>query len=978
MPDTRTDRRPETAPPGAVVPVPRAPDRADRVVLPGRAPRPAVRREVVGTPIAPGLVRDRLNRVFAAFAEHRISAVVAPTGTGKTTALAHWARDAGLDVAWLRVASRPEDPLDATVRGLAGALHVLDPSRPRAGDRDTLITRFAQYDGTPYVIVDDFHHLDTPEVAALVDDLLDASTARVVVAARREPGLHLARSEFPSLLVGPEDLRLRTPEIERLFADVYQEPLSGYDAWSLAQRTDGLAAAVHLFHQATRNAGPAARREALHHVGAQVDLAMASVVAEALGEHTSADVELLRLASPLEVLTPGRCADLTGRPCGGTLRDLARHGTLRPVAGGYVLPKVIRRHLLEELRDVLGEGPFVEHVRRCARANLADGRPAAAVRAFVLAGDLAAAEAVLATDGADVLLDPDLSWADAWGLCERWSRRARAVRGVREGRFEDAARELAEGGGAVADPATPQLPDGSARLVARLQHVLRVWTAGDVQPGDCWFEQLRAVLRSPDPARGGRRADGQVLHAVAAAVAGDLVTARQLCGDGSEGRSGLVLRLLDTLLDPDASRADRLVDEAERAGVPWLVRVAGGLADPASVDRRIREADATADPWGALLLAGVRVLRGLVAQRDAVAECEDLAGRCRALDVPALEAWARTALAVASARADLPEALRDAEMAVAFAHSAQVPGALAAAWGVLGTLRDDAGLVADAAAQAAAAGFDLAPWDGLRAGAVPRPAVVAEERVAPLEVRCFGGFSVRVDGAVPTFRGVRPRARELLRMLALDAGSQVHRELIIDALWPQLDYGSGTHNLHVSISSLRTALEPGVGRGASRFLVRDGDRYALLLPPGSTADLVDFTHHVRVAEESRAAGESDAAVAALERALELYAGDVLPEDGPAEWAVAVRDRFKVRACEAAALLGDLHLHAGRPEEAAAALQRSLEIEPCRDASWRLLIRAYEATGDLAAAERAWRAYRAVLASLGVVGESAELLRSRSR
>ena len=73
-------------------------------------------------------------------------------------------------------------------------------------------------------------------------------------------------------------------------------------------------------------------------------------------------------------------------------------------------------------------------------------------------------------------------------------------------------------------------------------------------------------------------------------------------------------------------------------------------------------------------------------------------------------------------------------------------------------------------------------------------------------------------------------------MLALHAGRPVHRELLVDAMWPQLDSTAGTHNLHVAVSSLRSVLEPGVPRGASRLLPRDGDRYVLALPEGSASD----------------------------------------------------------------------------------------------------------------------------------------------
>jgi DNA-binding SARP family transcriptional activator len=218
----------------------------------------------------------------------------------------------------------------------------------------------------------------------------------------------------------------------------------------------------------------------------------------------------------------------------------------------------------------------------------------------------------------------------------------------------------------------------------------------------------------------------------------------------------------------------------------------------------------------------------------------------------------------------------------------------------------------------------------------------------------------------------------VLRILALHAGRPVHRELLVDAMWRDLDPVAGMHNLHVCVSSLRAMLEPGVPRGASRLLVRDGDRYQLVLAAGSACDLRDFDVSIAEAEAARSAGESATAAAAFSHAVDLYTGDVLPEDGPAEWVIGIREHYRVRAAEAAGSLAELLLSRRDPSAAAAAALRSLDVDPCRDASWRLLLSAYTAAGDLAAAEQARRSYADVLTSLGVVSDSTDVVLPRPR
>ena len=59
-----------------------------------------------------------------------------------------------------------------------------------------------------------------------------------------------------------------------------------------------------------------------------------------------------------------------------------------------------------------------------------------------------------------------------------------------------------------------------------------------------------------------------------------------------------------------------------------------------------------------------------------------------------------------------------------------------------------------------------------------------------------------------------------------------------------------------------------------------------------------------------------------------------------------------------------------PTKRPAAARRSIDIDPFRDASWRLLIAAHETAGNVAGAEEARRSYADVLASLGVASQAA--------
>src|SRR5207248_1196230 len=84
------------------------------------------------------------------------------------------------------------------------------------------------------------------------------------------------------------------------------------------------------------------------------------------------------------------------------------------------------------------------------------------------------------------------------------------------------------------------------------------------------------------------------------------------------------------------------------------------------------------------------------------------------------------------------------------------------------------------------------------------------------------------------------RVRAVLRLLAVHAGNPVHREVLQTAFWPDADADTGARNLHVAVSSLRSWLEPGVGRGGSSLLLREGDAYRLTIQADAEVDLVQF------------------------------------------------------------------------------------------------------------------------------------------
>ncbi|MEU8525916.1 MULTISPECIES: BTAD domain-containing putative transcriptional regulator [Streptomyces] len=256
-----------------------------------------------------------------------------------------------------------------------------------------------------------------------------------------------------------------------------------------------------------------------------------------------------------------------------------------------------------------------------------------------------------------------------------------------------------------------------------------------------------------------------------------------------------------------------------------------------------------------------------------------------------------------------------------------------------------------------------------RCGPAARPAVVTNhafaDQAAPLSLRCFSRYEATLAGRPLDWSRARPRVRALARLLSVHAGRPVHREALMAALWPESPARTAGRGLQVAVSALRTVLEPGNDRGRSQMLVRSGEAYMLVLEPGGSCDVRAFEAAAGEGVRAAAHGDAERAAGALGRALRLYTGELLPEDGPAEWVVPIRERYRNQAVQAAHTLAEVELGRDRAEAAVAAATHALSLDPFQDAVWRLLIAAHRQAGDPVAARHAERRHAQMLDALGV-------------
>lgn len=192
----------------------------------------------------------------------------APAGFGKTTLLANWLAEtpatsaADRRVAWLSLDPADNDPasfwayvltaLQAAVPGVGAAASELLASTPSSTDAmlTTLLNELAGVPSSVWLVLDDYHVIDNPDVRQGMAFLLEhlPASVHVVLSTRADPDLPLARWRVRGELVElrAADLRFTTDEAAAYLDEATGRHLPADDIAVLEERTEGWIAALQL------------------------------------------------------------------------------------------------------------------------------------------------------------------------------------------------------------------------------------------------------------------------------------------------------------------------------------------------------------------------------------------------------------------------------------------------------------------------------------------------------------------------------------------------------------------------------------------------------------------------------------------------------------------------------------------------------------------------------------------------------------
>jgi DNA-binding SARP family transcriptional activator/tetratricopeptide (TPR) repeat protein len=221
-----------------------------------------------------------------------------------------------------------------------------------------------------------------------------------------------------------------------------------------------------------------------------------------------------------------------------------------------------------------------------------------------------------------------------------------------------------------------------------------------------------------------------------------------------------------------------------------------------------------------------------------------------------------------------------------------------------------------------------------------------------VNVTLLGRFDVAIDGeVVPAANWRRRDPAALVKLLALAPGRMLHRERVIDELWPDDSVTRAAPKLHKAAHYARRAT------GQATAIVLRGEMVQLFPEADVTVDVDVFDDLARVALAGR-----DAEVAS--RGLARYGGELAPEDRYEGWAEPRREQLRLRHL-------DLLRLAGRWSDV-------VDLDPADEDAHVALMRQYADAGDRHAAIRQYeRLDRVLRRELGVTPSAeAQALRDR--
>jgi LuxR family maltose regulon positive regulatory protein len=208
-----------------------------------------------------------------------------------------------------------------------------------------------------------------------------------------------------------------------------------------------------------------------------------------------------------------------------------------------------------------------------------------------------------------------------------------------------------------------------------------------------------------------------------------------------------------------------------------------------------------------------------------------------------------------------------------------------------------------------------------------------------LRVQTLGGFRVWLGETEMEERDwQRGKAKELFQLLVTKRNKMVPREEILPLLWPELDEEAATRDFKVALNALNKALEPQrTARSIPFFITRHESSYGMNESAGIELDAAEFEGLIHDGLEEKS---DEVAREWLQRGLEHYSGDYLPDGRYEDWCIEERERLQVLFLRGAERLAQLYVNAMQYDQGILWCEEILKKDPCWEEAYRIMMMCY--------------------------------------
>lgn len=211
------------------------------------------------------------------------------------------------------------------------------------------------------------------------------------------------------------------------------------------------------------------------------------------------------------------------------------------------------------------------------------------------------------------------------------------------------------------------------------------------------------------------------------------------------------------------------------------------------------------------------------------------------------------------------------------------------------------------------------------------------EEIVSLRIALLGGFQVWVSShLIPDEAWKRRKVQALVKLLALASRHCLHREQLMNLLWPDADMEAARNNLRQTLHLARQTLKS--ESNSVSGLLTDHNGWICLTHQGEI--WVDAEAFETAATQCRRSKDTTT----CQTALSLYTGELLPEDRYEDWVATRRESLRDLYLNLLSELGRMFQTLGDLEQAIDIFQQIVTVDPTAEHAHRALMRLYAATG----------------------------------